>query len=245
MHDIDGIFDEVDEKSKEKTDDMSLLSKMIKKFNMYAENKIKKDNYDINQVAILDAIFDATLKEEKINMACESLNDLSLLGWASYEKCVNKNMMNLKNGFWKLLQYLLGQISLDKIKFNQEVVKVFWPDDTPQDLDSKKLSDQIITIITKDIATGQELMYFTNYCICTMPLGVLKAKHRDIFAPNLNSHRIHAIERLGVGTLNKIYIVFEKQIFNEGEPNNLQVLWRKDVNLSLKAAAKKWVFQVN
>ncbi|KAL1515554.1 hypothetical protein AB1Y20_002174 [Prymnesium parvum] len=55
-----------------------------------------------------------------------------------------------------------------------------------------------------------------DVCICTLPLGVLKAA--DVaFNPPLPSHKVDAIERLGFGILNKVLLVFSSPFWSAME----------------------------
>ena len=54
------------------------------------------------------------------------------------------------------------------------------------------------------------------YCrrmVCTLPLGVLKARHKLIFEPPLPSTKVLAMEGLSMGLLNKVALVFPEPSF--------------------------------
>ncbi|MDQ2654700.1 MAG: FAD-dependent oxidoreductase [Chloroflexota bacterium] len=54
------------------------------------------------------------------------------------------------------------------------------------------------------------------YAVCTVPLGVLKAD-RITFNPALTRGKRAAISRLGVGTLNKLYLGFRERFWDDRE----------------------------
>lgn len=68
-----------------------------------------------------------------------------------------------------------------------------------------------------------------DFVIVTVPLGVLKERKLDLFVPQLPADKIRAIDALGFGLCNKIYLEFEsKDIF--WEPTAwFQILWQEDI----------------
>jgi lysine-specific histone demethylase 1 len=57
------------------------------------------------------------------------------------------------------------------------------------------------------IATTDETVYTADFVICTIPIGCLK-KNTIRFVPELPIEKIHAIERIGFGVLDKVHIEF-------------------------------------
>lgn len=67
-----------------------------------------------------------------------------------------------------------------------------------------------VTVSTTD---GRE--FVADHVICTLPLGVLKRD--DVkFNPALSDHKSVSIARLGYGTMNKIWVQFERAFWEEG-----------------------------
>lgn len=73
------------------------------------------------------------------------------------------------------------------------------------------------------ISTDQS-QYAANRVVCTIPLGVLKvhterkpdfSEARPLFTPDLPIEKITAIRSLGFGTLDKIFLVYDKPWWNE------------------------------
>lgn len=60
--------------------------------------------------------------------------------------------------------------------------------------------------------------------ICTLPLGVLKEKAPEIFAPSLPAHKLQAIDRLMFGTVDKIFLEYERPFLNPGV-SEVMLLW--------------------
>jgi spermine oxidase len=60
--------------------------------------------------------------------------------------------------------------------------------------------------------------------ICTIPLGVLKEKADSLFIPQLPQYKTEAFERLLFGTVNKIFLVYERPFLNQ-DISEVMLLW--------------------
>lgn len=60
--------------------------------------------------------------------------------------------------------------------------------------------------------------------ICTVPLGVLKDKAETMFSPPLPQYKLEAIDRLLFGTVNKIFLVYERPFLN-ADISEVMLLW--------------------
>ncbi|XP_013193705.1 peroxisomal N(1)-acetyl-spermine/spermidine oxidase [Amyelois transitella] len=66
--------------------------------------------------------------------------------------------------------------------------------------------------------------YLANHVICTIPLGVLKENASNLFEPPLPQYKIEAVERLLFGTVDKIYLEYERPFLNP-EVTEIMLLW--------------------
>lgn len=81
-----------------------------------------------------------------------------------------------------------------------------------------------------------------DHVIFTGSLGVLKKKHRSLFTPSLPPWKIRAIDYMGYGTLEKIFLEFDKPFW----PTDKRVwvsydfLWSRNDIESLRGTDKEW-----
>lgn len=63
-----------------------------------------------------------------------------------------------------------------------------------------------------------------EHVICTLPLGVLKRAAQDLFEPSLPAYKLEAINRLMFGTVDKIFLEYERPFLNPGV-SEVMLLW--------------------
>lgn len=69
--------------------------------------------------------------------------------------------------------------------------------------------------------------YSANHVICTVSLGVLKERHWKLFEPLLPQYKVDSIDGLLLGTVDKIYLEFDKP-FWKGDWEGSMLLWRRE-----------------
>lgn len=168
---------------------------------------------------LAQSVYEAYLKEERINTACENLHSLSALGWNSYSDSKGNNAISLKSNWNKVLEHLLGIVGAERVKLSEPVINI--------DYHSKNIE-----------ITTKKLVYIADFCICTMSLGCLKANHRRLFKPSLPKYKVEAIERIGFGVVNKFFFIFDGPVFYEGE-QGLQIFWLSQLDIELESV-QKW-----
>lgn len=92
-----------------------------------------------------------------------------------------------------------------------------------------------------DCADGSR--YEADHVICTVSLGVLKERHIGMFVPLLPLEKITAIEGVFLGTVNKIYLEFDKPFW----PNpwfGCTLLWNYEQLKAVREHKNSWLEDV-
>ncbi|XKL59615.1 hypothetical protein PGB90_000631 [Kerria lacca] len=94
------------------------------------------------------------------------------------------------------------------------------------------------------VECDNDTIYLANHVIITVSLGVLKKKYKKLFEEiPLPEEKILAIENLGIGTVNKIFLKFSHQWW-PGDINGIGLLWDpKDKEIYIKQEVG-WVTDV-
>ncbi|CAF0753078.1 unnamed protein product [Didymodactylos carnosus] len=185
------------------------------------DNYLVKHRDDINRSK---QVFDWLMKEEQANIGCNRLTDVSIQGWNAYEEFDDKQEINLKYGYSQLLTILMKSIPYDKVKLNTIVKRI----------EIGENDDEYVEVETID--SNNEIVsehYHSKYVVCTMSLGVLKQTINQLFHPPLPQAKRTAIQKLGFGTVDKIFLVFEKS-FWDADYNSFQLLWDNSISWTLK-----------
>lgn len=69
-----------------------------------------------------------------------------------------------------------------------------------------------------------------DHVIVTVSLGVLKQNRETMFLPSLPEDKVLAIERLGIGTTDKIFLEFEEPFWSP-DCNSIQFVWEDEDQL--------------
>lgn len=83
---------------------------------------------------------------------------------------------------------------------------------------------------TVEIVCETNEVFYTDHVICTIPLGVLK-ENTNLFEPALPDYKQESIKSLLYGTVDKIYLEFERPFLSK-EISEIMLLWENDVTQS-------------
>lgn len=102
-----------------------------------------------------------------------------------------------ETGYMALTDYLTKDVT--NIRLEQVVTKIIYN------------NDKLVEVSTKD---GQ--IYRTEFVLVTVPLGVLKSKQID-FTPQLPSWKLNAIDRIGFGNYEKVFLLWDRDWWNSSD----------------------------
>ena len=129
---------------------------------------------------------------------CTDWYDLSFDGTVNqYEECPGNEFVRFKPGhkYEDLVQIFKNDIPYNNIKVNHKVTKISYENEM-------------------EIFCENGEKFEADIVIFTASLGVLKAQSRQIFAPKLPQNKQEAIDKIGFGTVNKIFLEFPDRIFD-------------------------------
>ncbi|GLG96486.1 Protein anon-37Cs [Gryllus bimaculatus] len=69
--------------------------------------------------------------------------------------------------------------------------------------------------------------FYADHVICTIPLGVLKAKVSSLFCPPLPQFKVAAIDKLLFGTVDKILLEYDRPFLN-ADISEVMLLWESE-----------------
>lgn len=75
------------------------------------------------------------------------------------------------------------------------------------------------------------ITFRADCAVCTLPLGVLKEQIRTLFVPSLPDYKVESIERLLFGTVNKIFLGYDRPFLNP-DVSEVLLLWESNCDTS-------------
>jgi hypothetical protein len=223
-NDIEKIFDNSEEYDEDT--DISIGAYIRSRFEKLMHKQESKGNCSKHKLAVYKAIYDDRCKEELAGNGAFNLNEASLLGSNEYDDFSGDFLTNLKHGYIQLVDHFASKIPHDKIRLNEIVKKI------------QRTSDGHLNIICHNSVTQTETVIHCDQVLCTISLGCLKAHHEDLFEPPLPQHKANAIERLGFGTVNKMFVFFDEPVFKK-KAQGFTILWPDDDHFQLDSVEKQ------
>ncbi|XP_014240838.1 peroxisomal N(1)-acetyl-spermine/spermidine oxidase isoform X2 [Cimex lectularius] len=221
---------------------------------------------DQEQKKLRRLIFDCLLKRETCICGCDKMTEIDLLELGSYTELQGGNI-TLPSGYSSILDPASKDIPPDKILKGHVVNCIKWPGaewkydesgDTSEDSEKTVIEEgagrtappsepcnksvpQVPQTI--DVLCENGKTFTTNHVICTIPLGVLKERVNTLFSPPLPQHKLEAIDKLLFGTVNKIFLIYERP-FLHPDISEVMLLWSNE-QISKEEMSKNWHKKIN
>lgn len=219
---LDGATDEI---SKDMEEDVSLSDFLDKAFSEFII-----DYDDLEQVELLKSAYDYYRKLQCELNGCTDLSYVSTRLLNHYQDCDGLQTVELKFGYNSILNLLYQKIPDDTIYLNNTVEKIDWSDfKTEVSNNDEKNSNVAPSCKENDlkikVSCSNGEIFEGNHVIVTVPLGVLKKHANSLFVPSLSENKVKAIQSVGFGAVNKIFLEFNDPFWEP--PSLYSVIWKK------------------
>lgn len=175
-------------------------------------------------------VFEWCKRIECTDEACSSLYEVSA-SQMSYYTALDGGFFNTlgPGGYQAILDVLLKDLPLGTVQCSAPVKSIQW------DLVKKGSGEDQRYPVKVVCENGQS--FEADHVIVTVSLGVLKDKATTMFEPSLPEKKLSAIENLGFGIVDKIFLFFEESFWPD-DCSGVQLVWKegpedKDVYESL------------
>ncbi|XP_029046531.1 LOW QUALITY PROTEIN: peroxisomal N(1)-acetyl-spermine/spermidine oxidase [Osmia bicornis bicornis] len=187
------------------------------------EAEIYLSSLPVEERKIRQLLFDCLLKRETCITGCDSMEDVDLLEMGSYAELQGGNI-SLPDGYSAILEPVAKHIPKTSILTRHVVTKIRWQRKKCADNANNDNNTPNNTNTCIEIQCGNGKTILAEQVICTLPLGVLKENAKDIFEPPLPNYKLEAIDRLLFGTVDKIFLEYERPFLNPGV-SEVMLLW--------------------
>lgn len=174
---------------------------------------------------------------------------LDLLELGSYTELQGGNIV-LPSGYSSILNPLRSSLPTDAILLNCPVKTIKWKrkktpvtspsglNEIPEEAEDEDGNDSDRTVTdeptsmqydgTVQIVCETNEVFYCDHVICTIPLGVLKDSSK-LFEPALPEYKQESIKNLLYGTVDKIYLEFERPFLSQ-DISEIMLLWEDDLS---------------
>lgn len=167
---------------------------------------------------IRELLFDQRKRLECCISGCDTLSEVSLSEFGSYEELPGVHY-TIPPGFNAVLEILKSNIPKENILFNHPVKCIQW---------NKNFNDPQKDNYECCVECENGEKFYANYVVCTVSLGVLKAACDRMFSPPLPKLKQNAIDSIGFGIVDKVIIQFDEPI-TEPELFRVELVWDNDL----------------
>ncbi|XP_072765304.1 uncharacterized protein [Anoplolepis gracilipes] len=170
----------------------------------------------------MEEIFNWNVRFLLVDNCCQSLDELSASLWGKFKYVGGPEHLLFKSGYSSLTNLLAENLSKEKVRLATPVETIRWRN-------SVESREDFSIIVT----TSKGTQIIADAVIVTCSLGYLKENYRKMFQPSLPNRLSIAIEDLGFGTINKIFLDFGEVPWWQTDVKGFQLLWHKDDHRSL------------
>lgn len=194
--------------------------------------KIESELPQVNRDVASEAL-NTFAKHESSIIGADNLFEVSVREHIEYHECDGDKLLHWGTKGYRRFLRLLMKVSAD----------------TPEELGllegriqlDKKVIKIELACPRKVILRCQDGDYFeADHVICTVSLGVLQEQHEKLFVPPLPAAKVNAIRSLTLGTVNKLYLEYEKQPLPDGWVGFF-CFWLEEDLIELRKTEYFWV----
>lgn len=173
------------------------------------------------------------------------MDEIDLMEIGSYTELPGGNIL-LPGGYSSILGPLTKDIAPEKLLKGHIVTKVRWKfeesspgrESNGQQAQTESATEESNSCCSSEtqsparkrkqkkveVTCDNGQTFYADSVICTVPLGVLKEKGRDLFDPPLPDYKLDSIDKLCFGVVDKIYLEYERP-FLSPELTEMVLLW--------------------
>jgi hypothetical protein len=169
-------------------------------------------------------------KSENIEIGCHSVSDISMKNYCVFKDLRGSQIIEPNFGYRNILSFLIKDYQKQfnsRLRLKHALKKILICSSQSDCLHCSHTpeKDRIVLIIT-DLDSTKDLIVICENVVCTMSLGYMKDNLTRLIEPIsfIPKEKLLAVSRLGYGTVNKIFLVYDKP-FWESTLSGIQPIW--------------------
>jgi len=176
-----------------------------------------------------EMIFDQRLLVECMICGADTMNDIALSEAGCFEDLPGVHYV-IPPGFETVIDILKGNIAEGNILLDHKVSRIVWGETTAS-------NDGRVVV---ECANGAK--FCADVVLVTISLGYLKAHAGRMFDPLLPPTKMDAIDRVAMGTVDKVILEFDGQVLPD-EVFRLELVWDRE-KLESEELETRWIKKI-
>ncbi|XP_069096922.1 peroxisomal N(1)-acetyl-spermine/spermidine oxidase isoform X2 [Pleurodeles waltl] len=165
------------------------------------------------------AVLSSLLKLECCISGTHSMNDVALRPFGEYKMLPGLDC-TITGGYQGLIECMLTSLPKERVLLNKSVRTVHW-----NGTFKGQHNDERFFPVQVECEDGDA--FNADHVIITVPLGFLKEKYATLLDPPLPDRKLQAIQKMGFGTNNKIFLEFETP-FWKPDCQEIEFVWEEE-----------------
>ena len=197
-------------------DDESVAHVMLKRFNKLIDLKYNTNDEYMRLKPLIEGIFMWRCKCENIENSSKSMTHLSSKNYNTWKELKGSQIMELRHGYKNIIELMISSYKKQfhqKLHLSHALTKIII---CTQQTNCKHClytkETNLLVLIMRDLASNRDLIVLCENIVCTMSLGYLKENLSRLIEPSslIPIEKLKAVASLGYGTVNKIFLIYEK-----------------------------------
>uniref|UniRef100_A0AAY4EZF9 Amine oxidase domain-containing protein n=1 Tax=Denticeps clupeoides TaxID=299321 RepID=A0AAY4EZF9_9TELE len=139
--------------------------------------------------------------------------------------------LNVEGKMFMLKDKLLEDLPKDRLLLNRPVSKVYWEGS----FRNEEGHQFPVCLLCEN---GEQIL--ADHVVVTVSVGYLKTAASTFFDPPLPQEKLEAVEKLGFGCLNKIFLEYE-EAFWESDISSISLVWEGETPADLSSSTTRWI----
>jgi len=197
---------------------------------------------------IIDGFFLWRCKCENVERGCENIFGISLRHLGSFVEYEGSQAIEILEGYRSVIENLIGKheaIFKSKLhlKHKLDTILLCQKLNGTGDVECKHCEytnePNKLVVIVQSVDSAERRIFTCDRVLCTMSLGYLKHHIETLIEPSrfIPNEKLRAIARLGYGTVNKIFLVYDKPFWTSNNFGGLQPIWTAEHKIEADLAS--------
>ncbi len=195
-----------------------------------SEFEAKIQRYPLENQHLRKMILKQRLLNECIISGAHNMREVALSEVGSFQELPGVHYV-IPPGFETIVHILQRDIPKEMIMLNHPVTRIVW--DQPEGM----VSNSNMHGMCVECSNGRK--FYADHVIVTASLGYLKRHSERLFSPPLPDYKLNAINRVAMGTVNKVLLEFAGPVLPPGV-FRLEMVWDRESMIDNEDLAQTW-----